>query len=138
MSRKEVVSLAEAGLINYFKPYYNSLLKGTNFTAKNKLKVLKQLMGKGITGLVVELCSANLRSRIGTVHALPVDLTEIFPTEVLDGRNIKDQELKEKWKEQLEEMAHSHIARFPLTSPQERNTFLHGTIFTSQTEEEQY
>nr|WP_294972097.1 hypothetical protein [uncultured Pseudomonas sp.] len=138
MSRKEVVSLAEAGLINYFKPYYNSLLKGTNFTAKNKLKVLKQLMGKGITGLVVELCSANLRSRIGTVHVLPVDLTEIFPTEVLDGRNIKDQELKEKWKEQLEEMAHSHIAKFPLTSPQERNTFLHGTIFTNQTEEDQY
>ncbi|MCY1556474.1 hypothetical protein D9M68_932290 [compost metagenome] len=67
-----------------------------------------------------------------------MDLTEIFPTEVLDGSNIKDQELKEKWKEQLEEMAHSHIAKFPLTSPQERNTFLHGTIFTSQTEEEQY
>ncbi len=135
LSRKEVVSLAEAGLINYFKPYYNSLLKTTNFTAKNKLKVLKQLMGKGITGLVVELCSANLRSRIGTVHAVPVDLTEIFPIEVLGGRNIKDQEIMERWQEQLKEMAHSHFAQFPLTTPQERNTFLHGTNFSDQTKE---
>lgn len=137
LSRKEVVSLAEAGLINYFKPYYNSLLKTTNFTTKNKLKILKQLMGKGVTGLVMELCSANLRSRIGTVHAVPVDLTEVFPAEVLDGRNIKDQELKERWQGQLKEIAHSHIAQFPLTTPQERNTFLHGTIFSNQTEETQ-
>ena len=129
LSRKEVISLAEAGLINYFKPYYNSLLKTTNFSAKDKLKVLKQLMKKGIAGLVVELCSVNLRSRIGTVHAVPVDLTEIIPIEALDGRNIEEQEIKERWQEQLNEMAHSHLARFPLTTPQERNTFLHGTNF---------
>lgn len=84
---------------------------------------------------MVELCSANLRSRIGTVHALPVDLTEVFSTEVLDGLNIEDQELKERWREQLNEMVHAHIAKFPLTTPQERNTFLHGTIFNNQTEE---
>jgi hypothetical protein len=135
LNRKEVISLAEAGLINYFKPHYNSLLKTTNFSAKGKLKILKQLMEKGIAGLVVELCTANLRSRIGTVHALPVDLTEIFPIETLDGRNIEDQELKERWQEQLKEMAHSHFAKFPLTTPQERNTFLHGTNFSDQAEE---
>lgn len=137
LSRKEVVSLAEAGLINYFKPHYNSLLKATSFTTKNKLKVLKKLMERGIIGLVVELCSANLRSRIGTIHAVPMDLAEIFPREALDGRNIKDPELKERWQIQLKEMAHSHIAQFPLTTPQERNTFLHGTIFSNQTGEMQ-
>lgn len=135
LNRKEVVSLAEAGLINYFKPYYNTLLKTTNFSAKDKLKVLKQLMKKGVAGLVVELCSVNLRSRIGTVHAVPVDLTEIIPIEALDGRNIEEQEIKERWEAQMKEMAHSHFARFPLTTPQERNTFLHGTKFLDQTEE---
>lgn len=134
LNRKEVVSLAEAGLINYFKPHYNTLLKTTNFSAKDKLKVLKQLMKKGITGLVVELCSVNLRSRIGTVHAVPMDLSEVIPTEVLDGRHIEEQEIKQRWQEQLKEMAHSHYARFPLTTPQERNTFLHGSTFAGQIE----
>jgi hypothetical protein len=135
LNRKEVVSLAEAGLINYFKPYYNTLLKTTNFSSKDKLKVLKQLLNKGITGLVVELCSANLRSRVGTVHALPIELTEIMPEAVLDGRNIQDDDTKERWREQLKEMAHSHYAKFPLTTMQERNTFLHGTTFIGQAEE---
>ncbi|NHN70163.1 hypothetical protein G7W60_20180 [Pseudomonas fluorescens] len=134
LNRKEVVSLAEAGLINYFKPYYNTLIKTTDFSSKNKLKVLKQLLKRGIAGLVVELCSVNLRSRIGTVHALPIDLTEIMPAEVLDGRNIDEDDLKERWQEQLKEMAHTHYARSPLTTTQERNTFLHGTTFIGQTD----
>lgn len=135
LDRKEVVSLAEAGLINYFKPYYNTLIKTTDFSSKTKLKVLKQLLKKGIAGLVVELCSANLRSRLGTMHAVPIDLKEITPLEVLDGRNIKEDDIKERWLEQLNEMAHSHYAKFPLTTTQERNTFLHGTRFIGQTEE---
>lgn len=130
-----VVSLAEAGLINYFKPYYNTLLRTTNFSSKDKLKVLKQLLKKGIAGLVVELCSVHLRSRIGTVHAVPIDLTEVMPVEVLDGRNIEEDDIKERWQEQLKEMAHSHYARFPLTTTNERNTFLHGTTFIGQSEE---
>ncbi|QIH11710.1 MULTISPECIES: hypothetical protein [unclassified Pseudomonas] len=134
LNRKEVVSLAEAGLINYFKPYYNTLIKTNNFSSKDKLKVLKQLLKKGIAGLVVELCSVNLRSRIGTVHAVPIDLTEIMPAEVLDGRNLEDEGMKEQLQEQLKQMAHTHYARFPLTTTQERNTFLHGTTFIGQTE----
>jgi len=134
LNRKEVVSLAEAGLINYFKPYYNTLIKTTDFSSKNKLKVLKQLLKRGIAGLVVELCSVNLRSRIGTVNALPIDLTEIMPVEVLDGRNIDEDDIKERWQEQLKEMAHTHYARSPLTTTQERNTFLHGTTFIGQTD----
>ena len=134
LSRKEVVSLTEAGLINYFKPHYNSLLKVTNFSAKNKLNILRKLMDKGITGLMLELCSVNLRSRIGTTYAVPLDLTEVMPIEVLDGRNIEDPEIKERWQEQLKAMAHTHFARFPLTTPQERNTFPHGTNFGDKTE----
>lgn len=135
LSRREVVSLAEAGLINYFKPHYNTLIKATNFSSKGKLKVLTQLLTKGITGLVVELCSINLRSRIGTVHAQPIDLTNFMPAEVLDGRNLESEGLKEQLQEQLRQMAHTHYARFPLTTTHERNTFLHGTAFIGQTEE---
>lgn len=135
LDRKEVVSLAEAGLINYFKPHYNTLIKTNNFSSKDKLKVLKQLLNKGIAGLVLELCSVNLRSRIGTVHAVPIDLTEMMPDEVLDGRNLEDDGMKEQLKEQLKQMAHTHYARFPLTTTEERNTFLHGTTFVGQTEE---
>ncbi|EPA99430.1 hypothetical protein PG5_02370 [Pseudomonas sp. G5(2012)] len=86
----------------------------------DKLKVLKQLLKRGITGLVVELCSVNLRSRIGTVQTVPIDLTEIMPAEFMDGRNIDEVDLKERRQEQLKEMAHTHYARFPLTATQER------------------
>lgn len=129
------LSLAEAGLINYFKPYYNTLIKTSNFSSKDKLKVLKQLLMKGIAGLVVELCSVNLRSRIGTVQAVPMDLADFMPAEVLDGRNLEDEGMREQLREQLKQMAHTHYARFPLTTTQERNTFLHGTTFIGQTEE---
>lgn len=135
LNRKEVVSLAEAGLINYFKPYYNTLIKTSIFSSKDKLKVLKQLLMKGIAGLVVELCSVNLRSRIGTVHAVPMELADFMPAEVLDGRNLEDEGMREQLREQLKQMAHTHYARFPLTTTQERNTFLHGTTFIGQTEE---
>lgn len=132
LERKEAVALAEAGLISYFKPYYNTLLKTTNFAAKDKLKVLKLLMKKGITGLIVELCTANLRSRIGTKHAVPKELTDIFPLEALDGRYIADQATQEQWQEELKQVAHSHHAEFPLTTPEERNTFLHGSTFVTE------
>lgn len=134
LNRKEVVSLAEAGLINYFKPYYNTLIKTTDFSSKSKIKILKHLLNKGITGLMVEICSSNLRSRLGTSHALPIDLKEIIPLEVLDRRNIEEDEIKGQWQEQLKDMAHSHYAKFPLTTTQERNTFLHGSRFIDQTE----
>lgn len=134
LKRHEVVSLAEAALINYFKPYYNTLLKKTNFAASEKLKVLKQLMKKGITGLVVELCSANLRSRLGTRDAIPIELKDWFSKEVIEGRNIEELEVKQQWQDELNVIGHSHWARFALTNNHERNTFLHGTKFMGQTE----
>ena len=91
-------------------------------------------MKKGIAGLVVVLCSVNLRSRIGTIHVIPIDL-DVFPQESLGGRNIDELEMKLQWQEQLKAMAHTHWARFPLTTTPERNTFLHGTTFIGQIDE---
>ena len=53
----------------------------------------------------------------------------------MDGRSIDELEMNLQWQEQLQAMAHTHWARFPLTTTQERNTFLHGTTFIGQTEE---
>ncbi|WP_244986598.1 hypothetical protein [Pseudomonas syringae] len=66
---------------------------------------------------------------------MPIDLTEMMPDEVLDGRNLEDDGMKEQLKEQLKQMAHTHYVKFPLTTTEERNTFLHGTTFVGQTEE---
>ncbi|ELQ09556.1 hypothetical protein A986_23240, partial [Pseudomonas fluorescens BRIP34879] len=75
LNRDEVVTLAEAALINHFKPQYNTLLKSTNFAAQThkKIKPLKKLLAKGITGLTVEICSANINARLFTRDALPLE-----------------------------------------------------------------
>lgn len=135
LRRHELISLAEAALINYFKPRYNTLLKKTNFAASGKLRVLQQLMKKGIAGLVVELCSVNIRSRLGTASAIPIEPVDLFSEEVLEGRNIQEPEIKQRWQQDLNVITHSQWARFALTTTQERNTSLHGSKFIVQTEQ---
>lgn len=133
LKRHQVVSLAEAALINYFKPRYNQLLKSTSFAATKKIKVLEQLMNAGITGLIVEICTVNLRSRIGTFDATPKGLDEIMPEDWADGRNLEVEDRPE-WLEYLMRMLHTHHAQYALTTPDERESFLHGTVFNGQTE----
>lgn len=134
LKRNEVVSLSEAALINHFKPHYNMLLKSTNFAARSKLTVIKKLLEKGITGLMVEICSSNLRARLGTAHALPLDLEEVMGREILDGLKISDEYTRQGWKDEVNRMAHTHYARYPLTTVQERETFLHGMVWNGETE----
>jgi hypothetical protein len=134
LKRNEVVSLSEAALINHFKPHYNMLLKSTNFAARSKLSVIKRLLGKGITGLMVEICSSNLRGRLGTAHALPLDLEAVMGREILEGLKISDEYTRQGWKDEVNRMAHTHYARYPLTTLQERETFLHGMVWNGETE----
>lgn len=77
----------------------------------------------------------------------PKSLAPVYEREIifrvlqgLHGWMLRDisapeDEIKERWQEQLREMAHSHYAKFPLTTTNERNTFLHGTMFIGQAEE---
>ncbi|MBN3069006.1 hypothetical protein H5A34_20270 [Pectobacterium brasiliense] len=129
LSRDEVVSLAEAGLINYFKPHYNELVKRTDFASKSRLMILERLINRGITGLIVEICSANIRSRLGTQHAILKELTEIYSPEQISGVLTPEAEECKQWQQELHMHAHTHIASFPLTNQLERNTFMHGTVF---------
>lgn len=137
LNRNEVISLAEAALINHFKPHYNTQLKSTNFAASQKIVALKKLLAKGITGLTVEISTANLNARLGTPAALPMDLEQLLPDYALEGVYLETDQQKQAWAEQLHLMAHTHLASFALTTPQERETFMHGMVWLGETEREQ-
>ncbi|PRA21882.1 hypothetical protein [Pseudomonas poae] len=137
LNRNEVISLAEAALINHFKPHYNTQLKSTNFAASQKIVALKKLLAKGITGLTVEISTANLNARLGTPAALPMDLEQVLPDYALEGIYLDTDQQKQAWAEQLHLMAHTHLASFALTTPQERETFMHGMVWLGETEREQ-
>lgn len=137
LNRDEVITLAEAALINHFKPHYNTLLKSTNFAANNKIKPLKKLLAKGISGLTVEICSSTINARLGTRDALPMALSTFMPAHVLEGCNLNNEHEKQAWAEELRVMAHTHYACFPLTTPQERDTFMHGMVWLGESVREQ-
>ncbi len=133
-SRHAQVALAEAALIRHFRPYYNEQLKDTNFAAPKRIKALEQLLQKDISGLMVEIASANIRSRLRSANALPNDLAELFGPEVLSDERLESEEMRQQWAEEVKLMAHTQYANFPLTTPEERDTFLHGVIWNGETE----
>ncbi|EON11730.1 hypothetical protein C266_20974 [Pandoraea sp. SD6-2] len=134
LGRGSIVSLAEAGLIRYFQPQYNVQLKSADFTAKKKITVLTKVLNQGITGLIVEIGSGNLNSRLFTPSAPPFNMETLLSPEALRGDRLETNELKQQWAEEIHAMAHTHIAKFPLTSPDERDTFLHGTKWVGEEE----
>jgi len=117
IDRKQRISLAEAALIQHFQPRYNRTLKHSNFTAKKRLKLLQMLDRLDLTGLVVEVCTANIRSRLRSASCSPAGVMEDMPNE-LDLTKLGSE--AKTWR-------HTHIAKLPLTNADERNTFLHGT-----------
>lgn len=134
LSRHAIVSLAEAGLIRHFQPLYNVLVKANDFSAKRKLTVLKKLLTQDITGLIVEIASANVRSRLCSPSAPPLELSDFFDSDVLRGERLETDELKRRWANELHLMAHTQYAQFPLTTAHERDTFLHGMVWNGQTQ----
>ncbi|WP_423392489.1 hypothetical protein [Burkholderia sp. LMG 21824] len=134
LNRHAIVSLAEAGLIRHFQPAFNVQVKMNDFAAKRKLTVLQKLLTHDLTGLIVEIGSGNIRSRLRTPSAPPPELPAIFDQKALDGDRLDTDEKKRQWAEELHLMAHTQYARHPLTTPQERDTFLHGTLWNGETE----
>jgi hypothetical protein len=129
LSRHDKVALAEAGLIKYFQPWFNVQIKGSDFSARKKLKVLEHLLQKDMTGLIVEICTSNLRSRLQTEQAQPMNLHDLYDPDVLSGSRLTSTADKLKWAQELHLIAHSHFATFPLTTPEQRDTFMHGNIW---------
>lgn len=131
---RETITLAEAGLINHFKPAYNVLLKSSNFSARRKLSILQRLLDSGVAGLIVELTSHNLGSRVVTPHASPLDLATLLPDQVRDGDALSDDAERAQWRSQQYQMRHTHFAPFALTTADERDSFLHGTLWHGESE----
>ncbi|WP_148662252.1 hypothetical protein [Paraburkholderia phytofirmans] len=136
LTQRAKVALAEAGLIRHFQPQFNALLVASDFTAKKKLKALQGLMSQGITGLIVEVCSSNISSRLCSSAAPPLDMSTYFSPEALRGDNLTGETDKLAWSQQLHAMTHSQYASFPLTTPKERDSFMHGIVWQGHQERE--
>lgn len=133
-NRHETISLVEATLIRYFQPYFNIQLRKTNFTAQRKIKVLEALLSRGMTGIIVEICSSNIRAKLYSSSVRPMDISKMFTPKQYNGNYLDTEELKHQWKEELQMLSHSHFAQFPLTTPNERETFLHGMVWYGEKE----
>lgn len=125
--RKGRVGLAEAALINYFQPPYNITFKETDFAAKKRMKLLRELDKIGVTGLIVEICTANIRAKLYTEAQQPSSFNDIFPAEAdFEKVAAESEAMRLRVNDELAQMLHTHFVRLPLTTSEERNTFLHG------------
>ncbi|BBB69924.1 hypothetical protein UNDYM_5671 [Undibacterium sp. YM2] len=134
LSRREIVSLVEAGLIRHFQPTFNKQIKKSDFGAKKKISVIEKLLKKDITGLIVEICTANIHARLKSNSAPPINLEDYFDQDSLNGSLLKNELEHRIWQEKLYEMAHTQIAQFPLTTSDVRDTFMHGMLWNGSDE----
>lgn len=101
-SRKNRVSLAEAGLIRYFEPMYNKIYKET-FPSKRH-KVLEELMKLDFSGLTVQMDTGNIKTNLYSEKVAPDTgaFSKLHP--------------------------YVHFAKIPLYSADERESFLHDYL----------
>lgn len=66
LSEKTQISLAEAGLIRYFRPLYNEIYK-KNFPKEDQ-KILNEAYRLDFSGLVVELNTEDLGTKLKSTH----------------------------------------------------------------------
>jgi hypothetical protein len=123
LDRFSRVSLAEAALINYFKPHYNVHYKEKFRTGK--LKVLNGILKLDLSALVVEINTANIGCRLYTKTQSPPSLSKLFDAEQLE-RLRQMSELEDEAAEYLADLRHTHIAEIPLYTADQRETFIHA------------
>jgi hypothetical protein len=123
--RRKRVALAEAALINYFKPGYNTIFTNTNFASDRRLKFLNSIVTEDMVGLVVELSTSNLRSRLRSEARPPVCLDQ--STLELMRVFVESPACDGDARSEIEQMLMSHLISIPLTTGEERDSFLHGT-----------
>lgn len=124
LDRKVRITIAEAALINYFKPAYNVMHKNSFHSKKNKkLETLKKLLSADFTGLIVELNTESIGCKLFTKHAPARKIEDLIQADML--QRILSNPSPES-KQFMKEMSHAHIARFALYDKKERETFLHS------------
>ncbi len=126
-SRKQQIDLAEAALIHHFQPPYNTTFVNTDFAAKRRMKVLRCLDAQSVTGLIAEISTSNLRSRLWSKARPPMEIADLFPKGI-DRSQIDSapEDERARMLGTLHDMLHATIAQIALTTSEERNTFLHG------------
>ena len=121
--RRQRVELAEAALIRHFDPIYNDTFTRTDFARNKRIKLLRGLERQGLTGLIAELSTANLGSRLWSPSCPAPRAEDMFPAGIDLARAS---EKSEEAKQLIKSITHTHFAQVPLTTSEERNTFLHG------------
>ncbi|HIF9182371.1 TPA: hypothetical protein ACX6QL_003476 [Photobacterium damselae] len=102
LTRKSRILLAEAGLIRYFEPMYNKIYKKTFPSQKHK--VLEELLVYDFSGLAIQVNTQNIKTRL---YSSKVS-TRFDAFSVLHP--------------------YVHLAKIPLYSKEERESFLHAYL----------
>jgi len=122
LDRRNRITIAEAALINYFKPEYNVVHRNSFHSSKNrKLETLKKLLAADFTALMVELNTENIGCKIFTPSTPARRAEDIFPHDML--KRLRESSSKEA-QQCLKEMTHMHVAKFALYDKKERETFV--------------
>lgn len=126
LDRNARINLAEAALINYFKPHYNIHYK--EIFRSGKLKIVEKLIEKDLTGIIVEINTANIRCKLRSTYKKARTLRSIFSPEQISQieKSRSQPDLKDDADELILNMTHTHHVEIPLFSPEERETFLHS------------
>lgn len=126
-SRKQRIDLAEAALIQHFQPPYNKTFVNSDFAAKKRMKLLNNLDAQGVTGLIAEISTSYLRSRLWSISRPPIEIEHLFPNGIdLSHLDEASAENRAQALATLHDMLHAQAAQIALTISEERNTFLHG------------
>jgi len=132
LDRRTRITLAEAALINYFKPAYNVLHKDSFRPDRMKrLKTLEKLFELDLTALIVEINSSNFKSKLFSAHAPTGTMNDALDDAAMERLKSKawldEHGIGRIEAEQfIADMTHVHTARFPLYEKSQRETFLHG------------
>lgn len=130
--RKTRVLLAEAALINYFKPRYNKLhLESFRPHNNRKLQTLRKLFEADMSALIVEVNTSNIFAKLWSQSAqrcamesyLTQERIASMRTNALSGDSPLTTAQIDDW---LNEQSHAHIARFELYNKSERESFLNA------------
>lgn len=140
LSRRERILLAEAALINYFKPCYN-VLHRDSFSSSNrrKLRVLQTLLKEDFSALIVEINTSSIGAKLWSKHAPhgamanhfgPQKIAEMYDNVQRTNSESTSPTSREEFDAWIADQTHAHIAKFALYEPSERETFLHSLPWT--------
>ena len=134
--RKDRILLAEAALINHFKPRYN-IMHRDSFSRSNsrKLKTLQSLLKEDFSALIVEINTSNIRSKLWSAHAPRGAMSTYFTSQRIEEMRVNSLKPENglsqtEFDEWIKDNTHAHIAKFSLYEPAQRETFLHGLLWS--------